>query len=313
MRNFNFSLYRLNVVDKEDMFSSAKGVIRGDISILDVLLKATDSNYDDAQETNTSLYQWGIRELQDFSSVINERTFVTCTLARSLLEKNGTVVTENGITEGRSASYPPLAETIFIVFDMSRHLVAVEKNSLWTSANYWKTAFERITAKAADDNNLASSLSLEEVPGHSTVFALLNSFSKVTRIRLTVRVPNPELSAYTKKLAEELKADNVRELGLDVKAPQGLTCLRNSPVYAALSLGEAGYKDGEVKISGFKDGVHRTEETGTEAVHGNIAMDKESVKAITPSTNSSIIYGTFEQISIEIDRILPIENIDESE
>lgn len=312
MRNFNFSLYRLNIVDEEDMFSFDKQVIRGDKLILEVLSRATAVDYDDTQSTSSSLYQWGIRELQDFSSAITDRTFVTCTLARSLLERTGTVVTENGITEGRSASYPPLAETIFIVFDMSRHLVAVEKNSLWQSGGYWKTAFKRITGKAADANNLASSLSLEEVPGHSTVFTLLNSFSRVTRIRLTVRVPNPELSAYTKKLAEELKADNVRELGLDVKAPQGLACLKNSPVYAALALVEAGYKEGEVKITGIKDGVYRTEETGTEAVHGNIALDKESVKAITPSANSSIIYGTFEQISTEIDRILPIENGDES-
>ena len=204
MRNFNFSLYRLNIVDNEDIFSFDKQTIRGDELILEVLSKATTVDYDDTQSTSSSLYQWGIRELQDFSSVITGRTFVTCTLARSLLERTGTVVTEDGLTEGRSASYPPLAETIFIVFDMSRHLVAVEKNSLWQSGGYWKTAFNRITGKAADANNLSSSLSLEEVPGHSTVFALLNSFDRVTRIRLTVRVPNPELSTYTKQLAEEL-------------------------------------------------------------------------------------------------------------
>lgn len=311
MRTFNFSLYRLNVVDRDDMLSYDKRLLRGDRLILENLSRAIAAEFDDTQSTSSSLYQWGLREFQDFSTVIPNRQFVTCTLARSLLERTGTVVTENSITEGRSASYPPLAETIFFVFDFSRHLVAVERNSVLQSG-HWKKAFERITAKAAEAANFESYLTLDEVPGHSAVFSLLRSFTRVTRIRLTVRVPNPELSAYTKKLSEELRADAVRELGLDIKSPQGLECKKESPVYAALSLAEAGYKKDEVKISGIKDGEFRTEETGSEAVHGSISMDKNAVKAISPSASSEIIYGAFEQISSEIDRIHPVESSDET-
>jgi hypothetical protein len=311
MRNFNFSLYRLNIEDIDDMLSDDKPRLRGDHLIYENLRKAISADYDDTQSTSSSLYEWGLRELQDFSSVLQNRRFVTCTLARSLLERTGTVVTEKSITEGRSASYPPLAETIFLVFDFSRHLVAVERNSVLQAGGHWKKAFARITGKAAESSNYASYLTLDEVPGHSAVFSLLASFSRVTRIRLTVRVPNPELSAYTKRLSEELRADAVRELGLDIKSPQGLACQKESPVYAALSLAEAGYKKDEVKISGIKDGVFRTEETGSEAVNGNISMEKNAVKAITPSASSEIIYGVFEQIASEIDRIHPIEHRDD--
>jgi hypothetical protein len=54
---------------------------------------------------------------------------IIVTLARSILEKEGPIVTDSGIQLGTSAAEPPLASTIQIVFTLKRHLVAVEYNS----------------------------------------------------------------------------------------------------------------------------------------------------------------------------------------
>ena len=125
-RKFTFDLFRLNIVDIDDLFYSDISLrLRGDFQLLEVIEQSCLSNADLEQTTKNAKFKWSLRHYNNYQDYFENRKFVSVVLARSILEKDGLIVTEEGISSGSSSSYPPLASTIVIFFDIKRHLVAV--------------------------------------------------------------------------------------------------------------------------------------------------------------------------------------------
>src|SRR5690606_8539729 len=95
------------------------------------------SEFDKDQETSNSKFRWSLRYFNDYTSINQGRPFLSVVLARSVLEKDGLIVTDDGIAEGSSSSNPPLASTMMIFFDLQRHLVAVEHSGELSQVS-WK-------------------------------------------------------------------------------------------------------------------------------------------------------------------------------
>src|SRR5664279_5100272 len=129
MADFVFDLYRLNVVDDETLLGFMGKPIRADQEIRSVLHTAAQSELDVTRENPTSTHKWSVRDYVEFE-VDGEPVgdHVGLTLARSILEKEGRIVTDEGIERGMSEAEPPLASTIQLLFNLKRHLVAVEYN-----------------------------------------------------------------------------------------------------------------------------------------------------------------------------------------
>jgi hypothetical protein len=109
-RKFSFDLFRLNIVDVNDLFlSGSDHRLRGNDSIDEVFKKSCDSAFDKEQETSSAKYKWSLRYYNNYSNSLEERWFISVVLARSVLEKDGLIVTDEGISTGSSSSYPPLA------------------------------------------------------------------------------------------------------------------------------------------------------------------------------------------------------------
>jgi hypothetical protein len=83
-RKFNFDLYRLNIVDIEDLFIPEKSsLLRGDTEIATLVEKSCSPDFDIEQETRNALYKWSLRYFTNYSETTNVRhvlSVVLCTL-----------------------------------------------------------------------------------------------------------------------------------------------------------------------------------------------------------------------------------------
>lgn len=141
--NFQFELYRLNIEDENKLYPNFGERIRTDKQIVDVLKHATTSDFDTKKQTSSMLYKWSLRQFTDYGDLPNRGRVVSVVLARSILKKEGLIVTDNGIVSGTSDSHPPLANMITIFFDLHRHLVAAEYLSDIMQSKAWKSAPQR--------------------------------------------------------------------------------------------------------------------------------------------------------------------------
>src|ERR1035441_3107356 len=130
-RPFEFELYRLHALDKSNLFNFDDEPIRSDEDIARVVERSTASEFDLDRNSGRTMYRWGLRDFnRKIASGVGPRPLIGVVLARSLVTQVGPTVTDSGIQDGTiSTSSPPLAVTLYLLFDMARHLVAVEFNS----------------------------------------------------------------------------------------------------------------------------------------------------------------------------------------
>lgn len=312
-RKFNFDLFRLNVVDLEDLFLPDKSsLLRGDSDIVRLIEGACSPDFDKEQETKNAKFKWSLRYFNDYYALFDQRRMISVALARSVLEKDGLIVTDEGISEGSSASNPPLASTMVIFFDMKRHLVAVEHSGDLAQVS-WKDHIEKIFDDVALSLGKVSTLRLEPVPEKYEIISLFRSFDKVTRIKATLRIPNPELTRYTKNLFEDLKASDVREYTQDMKNPSGLSKNEDARPFATAVLAQQGYKSGDVRIEGYRDDGFEKVVSGASASRGTICSLKQFVRGMSANAKAKETQKALSEIAKEIDRIHPLELQVESE
>ena len=306
-KTFSFDLYRLNIVDIQDLFvPSDAHRLRTDDEIIDVFRLSSSPKFDLEQETKTAIYKWSIRDFCGYPPINGLRQIVSLVLARSVLEKEGLIVTDSGITQGSSAATPPLAHTVILFFDMFRHLVAVEHSGI-LSQTAWKDFIEKILGKAAQAYDRASFLKFEPVPEKHEIISLFRSFEQLTRIKATLRIPNPELSRYTKALFDDLKSSQVREYEQDMKNPNGLSKQENARPYATAALAQQGYKEGDVQLEGIRGGEFEKVVSGSMATRGSIASLKDFVRGLHANAKAKEAQKVLTEVAKEIDRIHPPE------
>lgn len=306
-KTFNFDLYRLNIVDVQDLFvASDAHRLRTDDEIINVIQNSSSPDYDLNQETRTAIYKWSIRDFCEYPAVSGLRRIVSVVLARSVLEKEGLIVTDSGITQGSSSPTPPLANTVILLFDMSRHLVAVEHSGI-LSQTAWRDFIAKIFSNAASACDKASFLELEPVPEKHEIISLFRSFERLTRIKAVLRIPNPELTRYTKALFEDLQTSQVREYEQDMRNPNGLSKEENARPYATAALAEQGYKDGDVQMEGIRGGEFEKVVSGSTATRGSITSLKDFVRGLHANAKAKETQNVLTEVVREIDRIHPPE------
>lgn len=309
-RRFSFDLFRLNIEDADDLFTHAElRRIRTNEDIIAVLRSATDPEQDQIQETRTAVFKWSVREYHDYSK-LSPRPVLHVILARSVLEKEGVIITDQGMATGTSSLNPPLASTAVCFFDLSRHLVAVEHTGELTHTA-WQEFFQRILATAANRLEMWSKIQLEPIPEQNGIVGLFKSFERLTRMRLTLRIPNPELNRYTKFLYEDLSNSGIREMTQDMKNPNGLSQREDARPYASAVLAEQGYKKGDVQFEGLRDGEFDQASSGSAAARGSIRGLREYVRGMHANAKAKEAQRVLAAIADEIDRIHPVPDLDE--
>jgi hypothetical protein len=310
-RRFSFDLYRLNIEDSDDLFAQSQlRRLRRDEDIATVLEKATDPEQDQVQKTRTAVFEWGVREFRSLKEESPDRPLLHVVLARSVLERDGDIVTDQGMTTGTSSLNPPLASTAVCIFDLSRHLVAVE-HTAQLAPTAWKEFFERILGTAASRLDFWSSIALEPIPEQNGIVGLFLSFERLTRMRLTLRIPNPELNRYTKLLYDDLSRSGIRELTQDMKNPNGLSKGEEALPFAAAVLAEQGYKKGDVQFEGLRNGAFEQATSGSSAARGNVRGLRDYVRGMHANVKTKEAQRALAAITAEIDRLHPVPGLNE--
>lgn len=278
--------------------------MRGDEDIKKVLSAACDPQHDQIQETRTAVFKWSTRSYLDLTIHTEPRLLYHVVLARSALEKDGLIVTNDGLSSSTSVSYPPLASAAVCFFDLSRHLVAVEHTSeLSTTA--WKDFLQKILASAARSLNLHSIIELEPVPEANDIVRLFLSFQRVTRMKVTLRIPNPELNRYTRAVYEDLLKSEIREITQDMRNPGGLSQSSDARPYASAVLAEQGYKKGEVTIEGVRRDTFEVTQSGANAARGFAKGLRDFARGIMVNLKTKEARSALQAICEEIDRVHP--------
>lgn len=311
-RKFSFDLFRLNLEDLPDLFNiRGPERLRSDASIEAVLRNATDHKYDQDQTTSKAIFKWSLRDFYRLQTEVEGRDLLHVRLARSVLEREGSIVTDDGISTGISSLNPPLASTAVCFFDLRRHLVAVE-HTADLSQTAWKDFFEKILEDASIASGYFSKFSLEPVTEQNEIVRIFRSFDVVTRMRVTLRIPNPELNRYTKALYEDLRRAGIRELLQDMKSQEGLSKDEDALPHASAVLAEQGYKKGDVQFEGLKNGEQESVRSGTSAARGTTSQLRDFVRGLHANSKTKEAARALTAVVEEIDKIHPLKDPDEA-
>lgn len=254
MRTAEFLLFRLNLVDRQDLF--AKPIVN-DGDLIQVFEAAATDRFDIAKQARRSSYKWSLRNVSA-DSTEEGRAFIEVTLSREVETRRGPIITSDGITQGTSKFYPPPATLVRIVVDLARHIVAVEEVPSVTQAHTgWKSNLQTILASAAWDAGFTSMLRLDEVVPTEVLESRLQQFEKVTRIRVTLSIPNPDLGPSFQRLYDEMKAGGVRELTQDMRSEQGLNVEPGTLPREAVNMAVTGYRKGKIRLYGLSRGERK--------------------------------------------------------
>jgi len=299
-----FDLYRLNIVD-EGLLPFMGAVIRGDDEILRVLSASTSSRFDRITESERTTFKWSLREFTVYEAETLKKspTIVGLTLARSVMVQRGRTVTDHSIEDAQSELSPPSADTAFLLFQIPRHLVVAEYNSTLMSTNLWRDSLQSILDDAARSLEFQSVIRLEPVPREAEILGVFRSFQSLTRMRVRLRIPNPELDRRTERLRRDLAAGGIREYTQDMKNPRGLSQSEEHLPFATAAMAQAGYKDGEITMTGYKDGRRRTIRTGKRAARGRIDGLKDFVRGMAANARSKETQAAIASILDEVNRI----------
>lgn len=302
-RPFYFEIYRLNVVDEEGVLPFLVS-IRSNAEILRVLSASTDSRFDHITQSRRGTFKWSLREFTtyDFEDTVSA-SVAGLTFARSVISQTGQTVTDSRIEKALSQISPPSAETMHLFFSLDRHLVAVEYNSTVMTTSQWRSSLHDILDAAAHSLEFQSSLRLEPVPREDEVLAAFRSFQKLTRLRVRLRIPNPELDRRTERLRRELESGAIREYTQDMKNPRGLSQSEENLPFATAAMAQAGYKEGEVLLTGYRDDRLQVLRTGGKAARGRIDGLKDFVRGMAANSKAKETKAAIASILEEVDRL----------
>jgi len=305
-RPFEFDLFRLVVVEPE-IFEILGSPVAGDDGLLNVLRESCAPRHDVSILGAKNQWKWSLRDFEVTSGDLFDRGvgIATARLARSLLEQTAAIVTDETIVEGLSHAEPPAATPIRLVFYMERHLVAIEHNSTLMATKAWLDALHQIFDRAAAVLELRSQIRLEPVPEANQVLAAFFSFQRLTQIRATLLLPNPEISRFAKGLYDQMRSGGVREYLNDLKSPSGLSQSMGELPHAVASLAQDGYKKGEVVLNGVKDGARRRIRTGRNAARGQVDQVRDFIRGQVTIARTREAQAALAAVLGEIDRIHP--------
>ena len=186
---------------------------------------------------------------------------------------------------------------------MDRHLAVVEYNSALMRTAMWRSSLHAILDAAARSLEFQSVLRIDPVPREAEILTAFRSFDRLTRLRVRLRIPNPELDRRTERLRKELVAGGIREYTQDMKNPRGLSTSEENLPFATAAMAQAGYKDGEVILNGYRRGNFATVRTGKKAARLRIERLKDFVRGMAATAKSKETRSAVASILEEVDRL----------
>jgi hypothetical protein len=118
----------------------------------------------------------------------------------------------------------------------------------------WRTILQTILNTAAWKLEFTSMLRLNPVVPEESIIARLKSLDRITRLRTTLRIPNPDLGPTFKQLFDEMQRGGIRELTQDMRNERGLNLAPDTLPQAVLDMAATGYRKGKIHVYGVKDG-----------------------------------------------------------
>ncbi|MDA8086720.1 MAG: hypothetical protein M0Z75_08480, partial [Nitrospiraceae bacterium] len=217
-------------------------------------------------------------------------------------ETAGETVTDTGIEDSISGLEPPLADTCRLFFYMKRHLVIIERRSAIINSR-WRQALEEILKAVARALQYSGWIEFEPIPRHEEIIEAFKSFERLTRLRVILRLPNPEMSRYSAQLYKEMEEGAIREYLQDMKNPTGLNKEKGKLPHATTEIAASGYKRGDVTMEGLRNGKRDAIKTGSAAARGQVDALRDYVRGMKDVANTKEAQRVTSAILDEIDRI----------
>lgn len=305
---FEFEIYRINIVaDKQrKLFGNRTDkYISTDSDIINILKNSVNPKFKVIDKGIKHKSSWTLRKYINFlPQQIDEQGLIVLLLGKSVIESVGLRFTDTDIEAAVSESQPPLTDITKLFFYMPRHILAIERNSKVTNFS-WKKHLTNLLLNSALDLGFTSRLEFEPIPRHEEIMEAFRSFDRLTRLRLTLRLPNPELSRYSQELYNEMKDGGIAEYLQDMQNSKGLKQEEGKLPHASAEIASAGYKKGEVILEGLKNKKKRKIRTGKDAARGSIPVKAEFVRNMLTQPEISSEEDTVAAILEEINRIAP--------
>lgn len=272
-RPVKFELYRLIIIDDKGTLNFMGRPAVTDQDILEILRRSAESDLDVTVEATINQFKFSVREFVEYAAAsVSLEPIVGLTLARSVLQQQGAIVTDDTIITGTSTPDPPIATTTHLIFFMERHIVAVAYNGTLMDSQAWRASLHDIFDAAAHVLEYRSNIRLEQIAQDSEVLETFRSFTVLKRLRVNLRLPNPELSRFTRNLFNEMSEGGIREFLQDMRNNDGLSQEPGKLPHAAAAMADAGYKQGEVTMEGLRNGKEEKVVTGQSAAHISMAV-----------------------------------------
>lgn len=304
--DFEFEVFRLNIVD-QDTFRFMGAAVRSNDQIRMLVKTMGKSDFDVEVDTGKTIYMWSLREFQSYPSATPSESedVIQIVISRSVVEQAGRTVTDSGIENAVTQMTPPPANSMLILIFLSRHIVAVEHNALLMSSEKWRSVLTEISKNAGLSIDLRSNIVLEPIPERDELLTIFRSFPKLVRLKIKVRLPNPELSRHTKRLYDDLCDGGIREYTQDMRNPNGLNLEDDALPHASVCLAEAGYKDGEVIFVGIREGRKEKIVTGLQAARGKLDGLRDYIRGLKDNAKTKETRSVLDSLMNEINRIAP--------
>lgn len=306
---FNFMAYRLIKSTEEDLWSMMRANdLTNDDDILTFWEHACSSEYDVIHETEKNKYKWSFRKGTSLTDENDNRLLDVYILGKSLLEKDAMVVDETGFHEDRTYSQPAPAETMELIIFWKRHIVLVENRSQMVTGETWLKHYNEIMDQIAEKMEYKKIPQLENIPPEKSIISIFSRLPKVTRIKLHLELPNPDMSRLTKHLKEKLEEDQIQELKQDMFNPNGMSKKEEGLPFSSLALAELGYKKGSVLIEGEDEEGPQRYETGKDTAKGSLVGFKNFIRGLRVNARTKEGNGILDAIESELVRIVPTDD-----
>lgn len=247
-----FRLYRINFVDRQNLFERP---VATDEDVFAVFVTASSDRNDVIRTRTRSGFRWSIRDVSQDSVPIINRPYIAGIFSHETTYKRGPIVVPDGVVYGTSEINPPTASPVRFYVDLTRHIVAFEDvSSIMQQKTGWQKVFQLILNSAAHQIGYTSKVDLEAIAPRQIVEERLRSFDRITRLRLTLRIPNPDLMPEFRKLFDELEEGGIRELTEDMRSERGLKMEANSIPRMSIDMAMNGYRKGSVHVYGQRNG-----------------------------------------------------------
>lgn len=306
---FNFMAYRLIKSTEEDLWSIMReNDLKNDDDIIKFWAYASSSTFDVIHETEKNKYKWSFRKGTTILDENENEILSIYVLGKSSLEKDALVVDDDGFHEDRTYSQPAPAETMELLVYWRRHIVLVENRSKMVTGETWLRHYNEIMIKVAEQKDYKKIPQLENIPMEKSIISIFNNLKKVTRIKVHLELPNPDMSRLSKHLKEKLEEDQIQELKQDMFNPNGISKKEKGLPISSLALAELGYKKGSVHIEGEGDHGFEKYETGHETAKGSLTGFKSFLKGLRANTKTKEGINMIEAIETELQRIVPTDD-----